>query len=169
MISAAELQDVSELNALVNSAYRGDSSRLGWTTEADLLDGIRVDDERLRELIQKPGSVILKYIEAGKIIACVHLEKKGDRMYLGMLTVSPTLQGKGIGKELMKASEAHAQKQNCNSVYMTVITDRSELMAWYEKLGYKNTGIKKPFPMGDPRFGLPKKQLEFVILEKDLS
>ena len=170
MISAAELQDVSELNALVNSAYRGDSSRKGWTTEADLLDGIRIDDERLTELIQKNGSVILKYTDnTNKIIACVHLDKKGDRMYLGMLTVSPTLQGKGIGKELMKASEAHAQKQNCASVYMTVITDRSELMAWYEKLGYKNTGIKKPFPMGDPRFGLPKKELEFVILEKDLS
>src|SRR5688572_6657668 len=142
MISAAELKDVSELNALVNSAYRGESSRKGWTTEADLLDGIRVDEERLRELIQKPGSVILKYTDAAeKIIGCVHLEKKGDTMYLGMLTVSPMLQSKGVGKELMKTSEVHARQQNCALIYMSVITDRIELIAWYEKYGYKNTGI----------------------------
>ena len=169
MISVAELKDVSELNALVNSAYRGDSSRQGWTTEADLLDGIRIDDERLTELIQKNDSVILKYTDDNKITGCVHLEKKGEKLYLGMLTVSPTLQGRGIGKELMNASEARAQKQNCTSVYMTVITDRTELIAWYEKYGYRNTGVKKPFPMGNPRFGLPKKFLEFVVLEKDLN
>lgn len=170
MISAAELKDVSELNVLVNSAYRGDLSRQGWTTEAELLDGIRIDDERLEELIRKPDAIILKYTDSNnKIIGCVHLEKKDNRMYLGMLTVSPTLQSKGIGKELINASEAHAKKNNCRSVYMSVITDRIELIAWYEKYGYKNTGVKKPFPMGDPRFGLPKKQLEFVILEKDLN
>ena len=90
-------------------------------------------------------------------------------MYLGMLTVSPPLQARGIGKELMKASEAHAKKRNCHSVYMSVITDRTELMSWYERHGYKNTGIKKQFPSEDPRFGLPKKNLEFVILEKDLN
>src|SRR5437868_5978278 len=98
MISVAELKDVPELNALVNSAYRGDSSRQGWTTEADLLDGIRVDDERLVELIEKQDSVILKYTDHDKIIGCVHLERKGDKMYVGMLTVSPPLQARGIGK-----------------------------------------------------------------------
>src|SRR5215213_3509923 len=140
MISAAKLKDVSELNMLVNSAYRGDSSRQGWTTEADLLDGIRIDEERLAELIQKQSSVILKYVdESKKIIGCVHLEKKGDRLYLGMLTVFPLLQSKGIGKELMRAGEEHAKNQNCLSVYMTVITDRIELIAWYERYGYKNT------------------------------
>src|SRR5690349_15799932 len=134
MIVAAKLKDVSELNALVNSAYRGDSSRQGWTTEADLLGGIRIDEERLSELIQKQDSTILKYVDDSKrIIGCVQLEKKGDRMYLGMLTVSPTLQSKGIGKELMHASEQHANEQGCRSVYMSVITDRVELMSWYEK------------------------------------
>lgn len=170
MISAAELKDVSELNALVNSAYRGESSKQGWTTEADLLDGIRIDDERLTELIQKGDSVILKYTDSSnKIIGCVHLENKHDRMYLGMLTVSPMLQARGIGKELMQAAETHARKHSCNSVYMSVITARPELLAWYEKHGYKNTGIKKQFPSEDPRFGLPKKELEFVILEKNLD
>lgn len=167
MISTAGLKDIPELNALVNSAYRGDSSRQGWTTEADLLDGIRIDDDRLKELIQKQDSVILKYTDSNdKIIACVHLEKKGDRMYLGMLTVSPRLQSRGIGKALMQAAEIHARKWKCTSVYMSVITERTELLAWYERHGYKNTKINKPFPSEDPRFGLPKKELEFVILEK---
>ncbi|MBK5285645.1 MAG: GNAT family N-acetyltransferase [Bacteroidia bacterium] len=167
MIQKAELKDVSVLNALVNSAYRGESSKQGWTTEADLLDGIRVDDEWLKEQIEKPGSLILKYLdEQNKITGCVHLEKKGSRLYLGMLTVSPIEQGRGIGKKLMKAAEEHARNLNCLSIYMTVITERTELIAWYERHGYSNTGETKPFPEGDPRFGLPKKHLEFVVLEK---
>ena len=83
-----------------------------------------------------------------------------------MLTVDPLLQGGGIGKQLMKAAEAEAKKQNCDRIYMTVISDRVELIAWYERHGYKNTGEKKPFPAGDPRFGIPKKHIEFVVLEK---
>ena len=167
MILKATLSDVSELNALVNSAYRGESSRQGWTTEADLLDGIRVDNERIEEIINKPGAVILKYADdKNKITACVHLEKKGNKLYLGMLTVSPLLQGKGIGNELLRMAEAEAKKLSCSSIYMTVITDRIELIAWYGRHGYINTGEIKPFPHGDPRFGLPKKHLEFVVLKK---
>ena len=169
MIEKANLNDVIALYVLVNSAYRGESSKQGWTTEADLLDGIRVDKERLTEIIQKPGSMILKYSdEQNKITACVHLEKKSDKLYLGMLTVSPMLQGKGIGKELLNAAEEEAKKLSCKAIFMTVITERTELIAWYERQGYVNTEIKKPFPAGDPRFGLPKKFLEFVVLEKNL-
>ena len=167
MIQRAVPGDVSALNTLVNSAYRGESSKQGWTTEADLLGGIRVDEERLTELIQKPGSMILKYVDKeNKITGCVHLEKKGNKLYLGMLTVSPKLQGKGMGKEFLKAAELEAGNQNCVSIYMTVITERTELIEWYERHGYINTGEKKPFPAGDPRFGLPKKHLEFTVLEK---
>jgi ribosomal protein S18 acetylase RimI-like enzyme len=169
MISKATLEDVGELNALVNSAYRGDSSRLGWTTEADLLDGIRVDEERLVELIQKPGSMILKYTEEkNRIVACMHLEKKEDKLYLGMLTVSPILQGRGTGKKMLAVAEEEAKKLSCSLIYMTVLTDRTELIAWYERYGYAKTGEKKPFPHGDPRFGLPKKTLEFVVLKKNI-
>ena len=167
MIEKANLDDVSALNVLVNSAYRGESSKQGWTTEADLLGGIRVDDERLKEIIAKPGAMILKYLdERNNITGCVHLEKKDSKLYLGMLTVSPTEQGRGIGKKLMNTAEEEAKKLNCISIYMTVLTDRTELIAWYERHGYINTGNKKPFPAGDPRFGLPKKFLEFVVMEK---
>lgn len=169
MIEHATLEDVKALNVLVNSAYRGDSSRQGWTTEADLLDGIRVDEERLEEIIQKPGAMILKYTdEKNKIIGCVHLEKKDSKLYLGMLTVSPLEQGRGIGKKIINEAEEVARKLSCSSIYMTVITERTELIAWYERHGYINTGVKKPFPAGDPRFGLPKKFLEFVVLQKNI-
>jgi ribosomal protein S18 acetylase RimI-like enzyme len=166
-ISKSTVADAEELNILINSAYRGESSKQGWTTEADLLGGIRTDVEGLQKIISKPGSILLKCSdETGKITGCVHLEKHDDKLYLGMLTVAPHLQGKGIGKLLLVEAENIAKQLQCNIIYMTVLTDRTELIAWYEKYDYVNTGIKKPFPMNDPRFGIPKKFLEFVMLEK---
>jgi ribosomal protein S18 acetylase RimI-like enzyme len=165
----ATKDDIAALNILVNSAYRGESSKQGWTTEADLLDGIRTDENGLEKTLEKPNSWILKCLdELNQIVACVHLEKDETQLYLGMLTVSPTLQNKGIGKLLLQEAERFALKENCNSIYMTVITERKELIAWYEKHGYINTGITKPFPMNDPAFGLPKRPLEFVVLRKEI-
>jgi ribosomal protein S18 acetylase RimI-like enzyme len=168
-LAFASTEDIPALNILVNSAYRGESSKQGWTTEADLLDGIRTDEKGLQNTLEKPNSWILKCVdELSQILACVHLEKNADQLYLGMLTVAPNLQNKGIGKLLLLEAEKMASQQACTSIYMTVITERTELIAWYEKHGYINTGITKPFPMDDPAFGLPKKQLEFVVLQKDI-
>ena len=170
MISQATLDDAPELNRLVNSAYRGDSSRQGWTTEADLLDGIRIDPERLTDLLTKHDSTILKYAdEENKILGCVHLERTGVKLYLGMLTVAPNLQRKGIGKQLLTTAEQIARALFCKSISLTVITDRTELIHWYHRLGYQNTGETKPFPEDDPRFGLPKKPLEFIVMEKKVK
>jgi len=170
MIIKATIHDVPDLNVLVNSAYRGESSKQGWTTEADLLGGIRVDDHRLIEMITTTDSQILKYLdEKNKILACVHLEKHGGKLYLGLLTVSPVLQGKGIGKELLSEADRVAKGLGCHSIYMTVINERTELIDWYVRNGYHITGERKPFPADDPRFGLPKKQLEFIVLEKKIG
>ena len=170
MISKAVPQDVEALNTLINSAYRGETSKKGWTTEADLLDGLRTDTEDLKILFTRPGCQLLKYTnDAGKIIGCVRIEKHTEKLFLGMLTVDPLLQGKGIGKQLVQTVEKEAKNQKCSSVYMTVISDRTELIDWYERLGYNNTGRRKPFPVGNPRFGIPKKELEFVVLEKKIN
>lgn len=170
MILQAVLSDVPALNRLVNSAYRGETSRQGWTTEADLLDGIRIDEERLAKMIESPNSKILKYVsEQGNLIGCVHLEKQEKQLYLGMLTVSPPLQGKGMGKELLKAAEQEARATACSVIHMTVIEGRSELIDWYVRHGYSLTGERKPFPADDPRFGLPKKKLTFVVMEKQIE
>jgi len=165
-IIAAHAGDAFELDILVNSAYRGDSSRKGWTTEADLLDGTRTDATAIEEIIRTPGFTLLKYVEDGKILGCVELRKEKEKLYLGMLTVQPDLQGKGLGKKLLKAAEAEAKRQSCSSIFMTVISERKTLIDWYIRHGYSNTGERKPFAFSDPRFGQPKKQLEFVVLEK---
>ncbi|WP_040005939.1 GNAT family N-acetyltransferase [Fibrisoma limi] len=172
-IRPAAESDISTLNQLVNSAYRGDSSRRGWTTEADLLDGIRTDESSLRAMLQNPAATILTYEADGQLIGCVYLETKTDRsgastLYLGMLTVSPDAQTGGIGKQLMAAAEQVAREQGCRSITMTVIPQRHELIAWYERRGYRATGETRPFPMDDPRFGLPKVPLSFIVMEKVL-
>ncbi|MFZ6001241.1 MAG: GNAT family N-acetyltransferase [Bacteroidota bacterium] len=168
-IRPATKDDAETLDQLVNSAYRGDSSRQGWTTEADLLDGTRTDAVAIRDLIGKPGTTLLKYVDAGQLLGCVELRAENRKLYLGMLTVRPHLQGKGIGKELLKAAEAEARKQNCHTIFMTVISVRKELIDWYVRHGYRPTGETKPFAFTDPRFGQPKMKLEFIVLEKKLA
>jgi len=166
--SFATEEDIPQLNKLVNSAYRGESSKQGWATETDLLDGQRTDEAALSDLLKQEGSIIIKCNDdQGQLIGCVHVQKRKHRMYLGMLTVSPTLQAKGLGKELMKASEEYAAQQGCITMYMTVITLRHELIQWYVRRGYHLTNRKHEFP-SDPRFGIPKQPLELVVMEKHL-
>ncbi len=168
MITKADLKDVATLATLVNSAYRGEHAKKGWTTEADLIDGTRTDAAALADIIQKPDTTILKYVEDGRIIGCVELKITDGRLYLGMLTVEPSIQGGGIGKKMLAAAEDFGKGKGCRSVYMTVITIRTELVDWYKRHGYVDTGERKPFHFNDPRFGQPKQKLEFLVLEKQL-
>lgn len=170
MIIPATTEDVPALVALVNSGYRGDSSRQGWTTEADLLGGIRIDEEAMLDLLNTPGSAVLKATDTnGALQGCVHLQDAGNALYLGMLTVSPGLQNAGIGRQLMEAAEVFAHEKDFTAITMTVISVRDELIAWYKRRGYTDTGERKPFPMNDPRFGLPKQALEFIVMKKQLD
>jgi ribosomal protein S18 acetylase RimI-like enzyme len=166
LISTATINDIPQVLQLINSAYRGEEAKKGWTHEADLIDGtIRTDEASLKELIRKTNAVILKYELDKKIVGCVYLEKKGNKLYLGMLSVSPQIQAQGIGKKLLKAADEYAKQNGCNIIEMTVISKRKELIAWYERNGYRSTPKKEPFP-SDGRFGNPRQQLEFVYLEK---
>ncbi len=167
-ISPATEADIPALAILVNSAYRGESSKKGWTTEADLLGGIRTSEESLRAMLLNPNALILSYIEADKLLGCIYLETKGADLYLGMLTVSPDTQATGIGKKLLLAAEKIAVDKQCRAITMTVIAQRHELIAWYERRGYRPTGETQPFP-NDPRFGIPKQPLEFIVMEKIVS
>jgi len=161
--------DIPAIVALVESAYRGEVSRAGWTTEADFLDGQRIDDEGVAADIGKTGSVIVLAEQNGQLLACCHLENTGEVCYFGMFSVAPHLQGDGIGKQLMQEAERMALAWQCTAMEMTVIDIRDELIAFYERRGYARTGIKKPFPYGDARFGLPlRDDLRFEVLRKDL-
>ncbi len=169
---AALESDVSALHALVNSAYRGESSKAGWTTEADFLGGQRIDPERLTELIRDPRQTILcLFDESNRLIGTVCLERTdgGRAFYLGMLTVNPSLQTAGLGKKLMIHAEAFAIQAGAVEMTLGVVSPRVELMAWYERRGYKKTGQTLPFPYGDVRFGEPKRDdLHFVMFAKPL-
>ncbi|MFD9166122.1 GNAT family N-acetyltransferase, partial [Streptomyces sp. NPDC059558] len=89
--------DVPELVDLVESAYRGDASRAGWTTEADYLDGQRTDPDGVRAVIAAPDGVLLVVERAGELVACCQLEHRDDHVYFGMFAVRPGLQGGGGG------------------------------------------------------------------------
>jgi predicted N-acetyltransferase YhbS len=168
-ISIATEADIAALVTLVNSAYRGESSKKGWTTEAELLGGLRTDPITLLAQINQPGHTILKAVDStNNLIACVSLEEKANKLYLGMLTVQPDIQASGIGKKMLAASEAFALGKHLNCIEMTVISVRSELIAYYERRGYRATGEKRDFPT-DPKFGIQKQALEFIVLEKYLS
>ncbi len=167
-ISKATIADIGELNKLINSAYRGETSKKGWTSEADLLSGIRIDEEGLKNIINRESTIILKYSEDKKITASVLLEKRDEALYIGMLTVSPELQGRGVGKELLKTAEAYAKQLRCNKIEMTVISVRHELIAWYERHGYKDTGKRKRFPAEFLKFEISTTPLEFMIMQKNL-
>ena len=135
-----------------------------------MLDGTRTDEKGLEEIISAPDSFIYKYVDdRGKIIGCVRinrLRQNREKLYLGMLTVSPDLQGKGIGKQLMHVARSRGGEfPLLRSVYMTVISVRESLIAWYERHGYVRTGERLPFHNDDPRFGIPKMPLEFIVLE----
>ena len=167
-INKATIQDIPQLVTLINSAYRGEHSKKGWTTEANLLDGVRTDPDSLEKMMAKENAVILKYSDEANVVqGCVYLEERDRKMYLGMLTVSPLLQAKGIGKKLLVQAEKYAEDKKCSTVEMTVISVRDELIKWYEKYGYRKTGETKPFP-SDPKFGIPKQPLEFIVMEKVL-
>lgn len=169
-ITIATAGDLPALLALVNNAYRGEESKKGWATEAGLIAGdIRTDKASLQELMQTPAAVFLKYSNEQNVMeGCVFLQVKEKRLYLGLLSVSPARQAKGIGRQLMIAAENYAKAKNCSSIYMQVVSARDNLIAWYERQGYHSTGETAPFPT-DGRFGIPLQPLEFIILEKKIK
>ncbi|WP_394435907.1 GNAT family N-acetyltransferase [Streptomyces sp. SGAir0957] len=163
--------DVDALVALIESAYRGDDSRAGWTTEADILEGRRTDPQGVRDVVHHADSRLLTVERDGAIVACCQLEHRGDHAYFGMFAVSPALQGAGLGKVIIAEAERTARETwGVREMHMTVISVREELIAWYERRGYRRTGKMSPFPYGDERFGIPlRADLEFELLVKPLG
>jgi ribosomal protein S18 acetylase RimI-like enzyme len=163
--------DVPSIVALVESAYRGDASRIGWTTEADLLDGQRTDALAVAALLRTPGSMVLLAEAAGQLVACCQLEQRpAAEAYFGMFSVEPGGQGQGVGRQVLAEAERIARDEwAATTMVMTVLAQRAELIAWYERRGYRRTGELRPFPYGDQRFGIPRRpDLVFEVLAKPL-
>ncbi|HUR50499.1 MAG TPA: GNAT family N-acetyltransferase [Mycobacteriales bacterium] len=164
-IRPARLDDVPELLDLVHSAYRGDASRAGWTTEADLIDGSRTDADELTALVPD----LLVAVDGEALVGCCALTARGDTGYFGTFAVRPLQQGSGVGSALLAAAEERARAQGLRAVEMTVLSARPELIAYYERRGYADTGRSVPFPYGVERNGRPRRDdLEFALLQKPL-
>ncbi|HEX4958873.1 MAG TPA: GNAT family N-acetyltransferase [Lacibacter sp.] len=168
-ITNATSEDVSFIVQLLNSAYRGATSRQGWTTEAHLIAGdVRTNEESVLQVMEQPDSVILKCCDDdGRMVGTVNLQQQASKIYLGMFAVAPALQGKGIGKQLLEAAENHARNTGCTAIYMHVISVRNELINWYRRHGYRDTGLRKPF-VEDGLTGRHLQPLEFAVLEKEV-
>jgi ribosomal protein S18 acetylase RimI-like enzyme len=169
MITKVVAADIASLNTLINSAYRGEFSKKGWTTEAHILEGSRTTEAELLEIIQDKHNTILKYSEHNKIIGCVLLKAKENELYLGMLTVSPELQNSGIGKKLLQQAEVFVAELGLPKIVMTVISVREELISWYKRNGYVDTGVREPFPVSEVFNPTTQDPLEFMVLEKIIS
>jgi ribosomal protein S18 acetylase RimI-like enzyme len=167
----ATAADIPVLLALVQSAYRGDSGRRGWTTESDLLDGQRTDAADIAEVLARPDSLIVMAEQDGRLLASCHVERQAEGGYFGMFAVDPLQQGGGVGKAVLAEAEHIAcERWQCRAMHMTVIEQRAELIAWYERRGYRRTGQYKPFPYGDERFGIPlRDDLRFEVLIKEFT
>lgn len=164
--------DITDVHSLVESAYRGTSAKGGWTHETDLLEGQRTDVEELVQIITDTTQQIILALDGERIAGCVCLASKGEGLaYLGMLTVDPQRQSAGLGRRLIVAAEQAAVRDfQADRMEMTVIAQRPELIAYYERRGYDLTGQSRPFPMDDPRFGVPlREDLRFVVMEKALA
>ena len=171
MIRNAGHADVAALHTLIESAYRGESAKRGWTHEADLLGGQRTDVAALTEIIADPAQHILILQNGDNIQGCVQITSRSHGIaYLGLLSVDPALQAAGIGKHLIAAAEDFARTTlGARNIEMTVIAQRAELIAYYERRGYALTGETREFPLDDPRMGIAKtRDLSFVVLDKTL-
>jgi len=184
----ARPEDADAIVALVESAYRGESSRAGWTTEADLLDGQRTDREDVLQALSADASTIVLAHPAPEASAAEQVRSAGDPLrgllgsvlvqrdragsaHIGMFAVRPTLQSRGLGSALLQEAERVAREEfKATRAEMTVIEQRVDILAWYQRRGYRPTGATEPFPYGNPRFGLPRRpDLRFLVVVKTLS
>lgn len=170
VIRKATPADIPAARALIETAYRGDDARQGWTHEADMLGGQRVDEAGLARFIADPREHLLLGFAGDRLVATVNItDKVGAYAYLGLLSVDPRLQAGGFGRRMIAAGEDKARDIGCRYIEMTVIRQRTELIAYYQRRGYHLTGETRPFPYDDETFGLPTRpDLIFEVLEKEL-
>lgn len=162
--------DVASIVSLTEAAYRGENLG-GWTTEAHLVGVRRTDTKGVEEVLAALERMIMLVEIDGDLAGCIELTKQGSRAVLGMLAVRPDLQGRGIGGAIIREAERICRDEfEAKEIRMQVLHMRSDIIAWYDRRGYKPNGERVPFPYGNERLGVPKRDdLEFIVLVKALE
>jgi GNAT superfamily N-acetyltransferase len=150
----AEIRDAEGIVSVINAAFR--------QAESFLIDGDRIDLKTVRELL-RTGSFLVAD-DLGSLCGCVYVEPRGDRSYLGLLSVDPQRQKSGLGSKLMDAAEDHCAKAGSRFMDLRIVNVRKELPSFYHHRGYIETGTE-PFP---PDLS-PKLPCHFVTMSKSLS
>jgi ribosomal protein S18 acetylase RimI-like enzyme len=157
----------------VQSAYRGEESRQGWTTEADLLEDERIGADGIAAVIADPDRVVLIALdEQDEIIGCCELRRLSpESAYFGMFAIRPARQAAGLGRAMLTEAETYVrQNWGVGELEMQVIGQRGDLIAWYERRGYTRTGQRRPFPYEILEPGqATRDDLYFEVLAKHLS
>ena len=153
-IRPATEADAENIVELINAAFR--------IVESFFVEGNRITLKEVLEHLQL-GEFLLAE-DNNRLIACVYLEPRGERTYLGLLSVDPTLQKAGIGSLLMTAAEERWRERNAKYIDILTVSLREELSAFYGKRGYLKTGTS-PFPP-DVKTKLP---VHFVNMSKRLD
>ncbi len=166
-VRPATTNDLPALKALVDRGYRGLDGTPGWTHEAHLFDGARIDLEALADMIAQPGQVVLVHEADAGPIACVLIaDAGGGTAYLGLLCVDPPEQATGLGRRMIAVAEAEAMARfGATLMEMTVIDARTDLIAWYSRRGYAVTDELRPLPPGIGERNVP---LALRVLVKPL-
>ncbi len=165
-LELAKIKDSKNIANLVNQAYRGD---IGWTKEGHLVDGNRISQKQVENIILDKTSHLLITRDNTDIISCICIEKKEDSAYFGLFAVDPNIQSNGIGKKVLKLAEEYTKEiLSLNKIKMVVISQRKELIEYYERRGYLKTKINQEYPknldVGNPKI----KGLTIEHLEKNI-
>jgi ribosomal protein S18 acetylase RimI-like enzyme len=166
----ATASDVSELVSLINKSYRPNSAEAGWTHESELIEGERINPQQLAELLEREGSTVLLGLSRAEIVACVNVNEEAGASYIAMLTVKPSYQNLGLGKEMLQLAEEYAENQyDSSEVNLFVISERRELFDFYLRRGYEPTQVSSDYPanagVGNPKIS----GLKLVLLTKQLD
>ncbi len=158
-------QDICDL---INLTYRGDS---GWTRETHIISGDRTNLDEITLAMAKPNAQFYVVYLEQQLATCVYLaQEQHQAAYIGYFSVHPDFQGQGIGKHILQQAEAIAKKQfSALKIRMYVVSQRPELIAFYQRRGYQRVGSQTPYPL-ELKIGVPKVPgLTIEYLEKSLS
>ncbi|KAH8734223.1 acyl-CoA N-acyltransferase [Ilyonectria robusta] len=169
----ATLDDASQLQAMVESAFRAEDSRQDWTADMKLGESFRLDVKEIITQINKPDGAILMATDNNNnaLVGSVEVFKRSDDLArISMLAVDQTCQRGGIGRQVLAYAEDYCQKTwGVNKLGLNALETRQELIKWYMRRGYEKTGETSPFPRDRvAELDLPE-DLCFIELEKDVK